>query len=214
MLFRMNDSPSQDQVQAILAKNGRAQAFRDAFLYGWEEAHRRIPEIASFARVSSKRALVWEFTLQRLKSNLADDPGFRTLRHMDTVSIILDGEVLLRLKKADSSRRTSNFPTRQSGLFHCHQQDLFGPPRVSRVQAIYIPNDRETGIEWIGVVAKSVSGDVLWEIKVTDEISAVPVESLPQGPEREEGPVVKLKGTEQAPSREKSNRGTKDRMGR
>ena len=35
MLFRMKDSPSQDQVQAILAKNGRAPAFRDAFLYGW-----------------------------------------------------------------------------------------------------------------------------------------------------------------------------------
>lgn len=210
----MNNSPSQEQVQATLARHGRAQAFRDAFLYGWEETHRRIPEIASFVRVTTKRSIVLEFALQQLKSKLADDPGFHVLRHMGTISIILDGEVLLRLKKADRNRRTSNYPTRQSELFHCHQQDLFGQTGVSRVQAIYVPNDRETGIEWAGIVAKSASGDVLWEIEFRDEISAEPVERLPRGPEREEGPVVKLKDTEQAPSREKSNRGTKDRMDR
>lgn len=209
----MNDSPSQEQVQAILAKHGRAQAFRDAFQYGWEETHRRIPEIASFVRVTSKRVIVLEFALQRLKRLLADDPGFLMLRHLDTVSIVLDGEVLLRLKKADRNRRTSNLPTRQSELFHCHQQDLFGQPGVSRVQAIYVPNDRETGIDWTGVVAKSASGDVLWEIEFTDEISAESVECLPREPEREEGPVVKLKDTAQAPNREKINKGTKDRMG-
>jgi hypothetical protein len=168
--------PLQEFVQQVLGEHGRGEKIRQAFEY----ANAKVNEIAVAAtsrRKSTRRAIFWELAVDKLIELTIDDPGLHVVEHYDTVSFIFDDAILIRLKKADMSLQTSNYPTPTAELFDVHQYDLFGFTGLQRVEAIYIPNKFETEIIWSGVVAHQ--GDVeLWHFEFVPPI-AVPTAVLP-----------------------------------
>jgi len=172
-------------VQQVLAKNGRGRKFRQAVEHGWasRKAH---PGNAAWIRKTTRAHVVWEGTIKKAEELLLDDDdGVEVCPHCDTISFICDDAVLVRIKKADASLRSSNVKTALSDLFDDHEADLFGYNGLQRVQIVYVLNRFETDIEWIGVVAHD-KGEYLWHFELDApasgaEIVAFVPKSPPQG---------------------------------
>jgi hypothetical protein len=128
-------------------------------------------------RKSTRAHAVWEEAVAKLIELLADDPGVHVENHHDTVSFIFDDKVLLRLKKADTTLRSSNVRTALADLFDVHDADLFGFRGLQRVEAVYVLNRFETKIAWAGIVATEREMH-LWHFELTDAI-AENIEQLP-----------------------------------
>jgi hypothetical protein len=62
-------------------------------------------------------------------------------------------------------------------LFHEHQADLFGFTGLQRIEAVYIPNQFDTGVIWTGIVARSGHAE-LWNLELTAPVVA-PAAVLP-----------------------------------
>ena len=167
--------PSQELCSQVLAKHDRAEKIRQAFAYADATVSAYTPS-ATFRRKGSRRSLFWEFAVDKLIELTADDPGGRIIQHFDTVSFVFDELVMVRLKKADMALYTSNYPTHQAELFHDAQADLFGYEGAQRVEAVYVPNRFDTGIDWTGIVARD-RGSILWrsELVAPTAPSVVPM---------------------------------------
>lgn len=102
--------------------------------------------------------------------------------------------MLFRFKKADEAGHSSNVATRPALAFHDHEQNLFGLPKVHRVEVVYELNRLETQIDDICVVARN--GDqIAWEYSLLDAGEAAVPLPLPEAkPERPAASIVKLKG--------------------
>ena len=77
--------------------------------------------------------MVWEEVAARL-AQMADDAGVEVLEHRDTLSLIFDNEVMLRLKHADVALVTQNVPTGEAVEYDDHDADLFGRAELQRVR--------------------------------------------------------------------------------
>jgi len=121
--------------------------------------------------------VILENAVQKLIELLADDPNVQIIPHHDTVSFIFDDAVLVRLKKADMTLRTSNYPTPTAELFDDHKADLFGYTGLQRVEAVYIPNRFDTDIIWTGIVAHDGNAD-LWHFEFAEPVT-MPTAALP-----------------------------------
>lgn len=142
--------PLEEFVKQVLAGHGRGDKIRRAFDYA-NAVIKSVQGSATWRRKSTRRAIFWELAVDKLIELTVGDPGLHVVEHYDTVSFIFDDAVLVRLKKADMSLYSCNYPTPTAELFHIHQYDLFGYNGLQRVEAIYIPNQFDTDILWIGV---------------------------------------------------------------
>ena len=120
---------------------------------------------------------MWEHSVESAVNLFSDAPGVKVVPHHDTASFIFDDTVLVRFKKASIQLHTSNVPTFLSSLFHRHESDLFGYEGLHRVELAHVWNRFETGLDWIGVVARE-RDRVLWHFEL-DAGGAV-IEGLPQ----------------------------------
>lgn len=182
-------TPLKEFVQGVLAERERGAKIRQAFEHGAATIAADAGN-AWWRRKSTRRALFWENAINKLIELLADDTGAQVVRHNDTVSFIFDDVVLVRLKKADYTLRTSNIPTHQARLFDDHTCDLFGHPGMQRVEAVYIPNRYDTGIVYMGLVARE-NGAQLWHCDLP-EMAVAPVEPLPIAPAAATRPAATL----------------------
>jgi hypothetical protein len=155
-----------EYVQQVLAEHNRAVEIRDALYFG-SDAVKAQPDNGWWRRKSTRRHQFWENAVARLIELTADDPGVQVVRHHDTVSFIYDDAVLVRLKKADYTLHSSNYPTAQAELFHAHRADLFGHPGLQRVEAVYVPNRFDTDVLWTGIVARDGHAP-LWHFELVD----------------------------------------------
>jgi hypothetical protein len=140
-------TPLKEFVRQTLAENGRGVKLRKALEHAAVVVNAN-PDAPSWRRKSTRRALFWEAAVQKAVELLAGDPGLHILAHLDTVSFIFDDAVLVRLKKANISLHTSNYPTVTGELFDLHDADLYGCTGLQRVEVVYIPNRFDTGIVW------------------------------------------------------------------
>jgi hypothetical protein len=168
--------PLKEYVQQVLAENDRGSKIRQALDYAAVQAKKEAK--GWWRRKSTRRAIFWENAVQKLIELLADDPGVQIVSHHDTVSFIFDDAVLVRLKKADMTLHTSNYPTPTAELFDVHQEDLFGYIGLQRVEAVYIPNRFDTDAIWTGIVAHDGNSD-LWHFELAEPVAA-PTATLPQ----------------------------------
>jgi hypothetical protein len=157
-------------AQQVLAEHDRGLKILEAFRYANMTVN-ALAKSATWRRKSTRRHLFWEAAVSKLIELTLDDPGLVVVPHNDTVSFIFDDEVLVRLKKAGMSLRTSNYPTQTAELFHVHEADLFGHPGLQRVEAVYIPNRFDTDIVWAGVVARDGKED-LWHFEIAEPVVA------------------------------------------
>lgn len=169
--------PLKEFVQQVLAEHGRGEKIWLAFDYANERV-KVLAKATPWRRKGTRRAEFWEAAVDKLIELTMDDPGLVVVEHYDTVSFIFDDAVLVRMKKADITMHTSNYPTLLAELFDDHQEDLFGYTGLQRVEAVYIPNQFETEILWTGIVAHD--GDVkLWHYELTAPVTAT-VTPLPK----------------------------------
>jgi hypothetical protein len=168
--------PLKEFVQHILAERDRGEKMRHALEYA-NSMVSALAISATWRRKGTRRALFWEFAVDKFIELTQGDPGLHVQEHYDTVSFIFDQEVLVRFKKADMGLHSSNYPTPTADLFHEHATDLFGFRGLQRVEAVYVPNQFDTGILWTGVVAREGNRE-LWHLELTAPIS-VPVATLP-----------------------------------
>jgi hypothetical protein len=189
-----------------MAEHGRGDKIRRAFEHANAVVNLRA-ESATWRRKSTRRAIFWELAVEKLIELTMEDPGLHRVEHYDTMSFIFDDAVLVRLKKADISLQTSNYPTPTAELFHVHQADLFGFTGLQRVEAVYIPNQFDTDIVWCGVVAHQ--GDVeLWHFELTTPM-AVPTAALPAPAQPSTTELAKVKNQAKGANQKKSNDGNR-----
>ena len=158
-------APNEYLVRRVFAVNGRDVLCRRAVESAWDSASKEYPHRAWWRRKSTTRGVMWEHTVDNAISALADDPGVRVFNHYDTRSFLFDDEVLVRFKKTNIGLISSNYPTFLSRLFHTHGNDLFGHQGYHRVEVAHVFNRFETGLEWVGVVARE-GQNVLWHFEL------------------------------------------------
>lgn len=168
--------PLKEFVQQVLAEHNRGEYLRQAMAYA-DEMVRALAVSAICRRKGTRRALFWEFAVDKFIELSQSDPGLHVQEHHDTVSFIFDQEILVRFKKADIGLHSSNYPTPTAELFHEHTADLFGFTGLQRVEAAYVPNRFDTGIIWTGIVAREGHRE-LWHLELTAP-AATSVATLP-----------------------------------
>jgi len=175
-------TPIKFEVQAVLAIGRRGIALRKAILKAWGEVQDEYPQRGWWRRKGTRAAVMWEHTVKNGIEALSDDA--LVLPHNDTVSLVFDDKVLVRAKKADLELKSRNYPTPLAQLFHEPDADLFGYEGLQRVEyeglqrveLVYVLNQFETAIDWVGIVARE-RDVVLWHFELEEE--AVAVEKLP-----------------------------------
>ncbi|MBJ3777551.1 hypothetical protein [Acuticoccus mangrovi] len=170
--------PLEDYVRQVLLENGRGAKIHEAVAEGWAAFQSLYPQRHQWRRKSSSRHMMWEEVAQRLAVIAADDQGIDAVEHQDTLSLIVEGAVLIRLKHADTTLITQNFPTAEARAFDDHEQDLFGYAGLQRVRLCYVLNRYETALLWVGIAAHD-KGSFLWKLELE---AAGAVQSIPQLP--------------------------------
>lgn len=188
--------PLRDFVHQVLIENGRDALIFQAIKRSWEGTSEKYPERGRWRRKSTFRGLVWEEIVSDLAAIEATDKDFRLVSHRDTVSFIVEDAVLFRVKHADVTLATTNYPTPEAVSFDNHEVDLYGYIGLQRVELCYVLNEFETSIIWVGIAARS-NGVHLWKIELSDSGVLAPVETLPLEPETESDPaqLAKLRPT-------------------
>lgn len=197
--------PLQDFFKQVLAEHDRGDKIRQSFDFAMAKVS-KMPDNALWRRVGTRRALMWEYSVDKLIELTAKDRGLRRLDHHDTVSFIWDEAILVRLKKASMSLHTSNYPTPMADLFDNHDADLFGFIGLQRAEAVYVPNRFDTGIIWSGIVAHNENGHELWHFELAPRV-VVPTATLPKPVHPPAGDLAKVKTQAKGASRKKTQDG-------
>lgn len=171
--------PNEETVRRVLAVNGRDARIRACIEQSWEHVTKSYPDRPKWRRKSTTRALMWEATVEAVGSVFDGDRGIRPIAHHDTVSFVADDTVLFRLKKAQMSLLTTNYPTLLARMFHTHAPDMFGHEGLQRVEIVHVFNRFQTRLEWIGVVARDKK-KVIWQYELP--VSGAAVTALPTTP--------------------------------
>lgn len=174
--------PIRETVVGLIEENDRDIRCRGAIESAWATVKAEYASLSWFRRKSTARALMWEYSVQAVIDVLQDDREIRAIPHHDTVSFIINDQVLLRLKKADNQLATRNYPTPLAGLFHRHERDLFGHEGHQRVELVHVFNPLQTDVIWIGIVARDDRRNVLWEHELRSGGAAVVPLPIPPRP--------------------------------
>lgn len=188
--------PLEDHVRVVLIENERGEKFYRAINEAWDELRTKYPERATWRRKSSARHMMWELVAKRLIAVVDEDDGLEAIFHQDTISIIADDEVLFRLKHADLTLATRNFPTAEAVQYDDHDVDLFGRSGLQRVKLCYVPDEYEAALIWVGIAASS-NGQLLWRIELNDEGAIASEQRLPfNQPEVDTTRLARIKNPE------------------
>jgi len=200
--------PLEEHVRQVLLENDRGLKFFQAAQDGWNAFQSGYPQRHQWRRKSSSRAMVWEEVVKRLVEVSTKDAGIAVVEHRDTLSLIVEDEVLFRLKHADTALITKNYPTDEAQDFDNHEIDMYGFSGLQRVKLCYVPDQFETSLIWVGVSASN-KGQFLWKIELDDVGAVAAPEMLPLVElEQNTAKLAKLKSADDESGKKKKNDGT------
>lgn len=151
-------TPNQNQVLSTLCSY--AGVLVGSVMKGWEESQ-GVALNSPWLKKRTRANVVWDRIVMQAISSFADDSRVIVQHRNETVNFLVDEAVLFRFKKGDSNGLSSNYPTQHAIAFHDHEQDLFGQPKIQRVDVVYRLNPLETQVVDVLVVARD--GDqILW----------------------------------------------------
>lgn len=201
--------PLEDHVRAVLLERDRGQRLFAALRDAWRDFTATYPRRHRWVRKASSRNLFWEEVIPRFRAIELSDDGVEVIAHADTVSVVMDDEVLFRLKHADIALVTQNVPTSEARDFDRHEIDLFGRSGLQRVRLCYVLDEYETSIVWSGIAAHS-QGRFLWKIELDDAgLVEAPARLPMDAPEVDTTRLVRLKN----PAPEEERKKKKDNGG-
>jgi len=162
--------PDLETVRAALASlesiltNAYLQAWRD-----WQAAG------LTHWRKRGRANYVWEQATHHALLNVSQRPDVTVIVKNESYHFLVDEAVSFRMKKADNSGFTSNYPTQEALAFHDSQQPLTGIPAAQRVEVTYTLNKAETDISDIVVVARE-GDNISWSYSLMgiDAVAALP----------------------------------------
>lgn len=170
--------PLEEHVRQILLENDRGTKFQRAIAEGWAAFNAQYPQRHIWRRKASSRHMVWEEIVERLIKISVDDSDIKVIEHRDTVSLVVEDEILFRVKHADTSLATANYPTGEAVEFDDHSVDLYGFQGLQRVRLCYVPDQYQTNLLWSGVAATNM-GKFLWKIELDEFGTVAAPERLP-----------------------------------
>lgn len=199
--------PLEDHVRQVLLENDRGIKFFMAVRDGWAALDELYPQRHRWRRKSTARHMVWEEVVQRLYEVAAADTDIVPIEHRDTVSLVVENEVLFRLKYADTGLITRNYPTPEAESFDDHSVDLYGFSGLQRVKLCYVPDEYESSLLWTGIAASN-KGKFLWKIELEDSGAVEAPASLPF-PEAEVDTtrLARLRGPQENPQKKNRDNG-------
>jgi hypothetical protein len=164
-------TPDLETVQSALMPIGSVltRAFRRAW-QDWQAAG------LTHWRPRGRANFIWEQAAHYTVIDVEQLPGISVILKNESYHFLVDGTVSFRLKKADSSGFTQNYPTQEALAFHDPQLPLTGVPAEHRVEVTYTLNKTATDIYDIAVVARE--GDrVAWTYSLldSDSVASLPV---------------------------------------
>lgn len=125
---------------------------------------------------------VWDRMINRAYSVFSQGTGIKFIEQFNTVSFIIDNNVLFRFKKGDIKGISHNYPTQLALAYHNHDEMLFFPDMdLSRVEVVYALNENQTQteIERICIVARK-RNQILWAYDIKPQVIAI--EEIPITP--------------------------------
>lgn len=199
--------PLEEHVRQVLLENERGTHIFNSVQDGWKAFQNNYPQRHLWRRKSSSRHMVWEEVVKRLAAFASSDDGIALIEHRDTVSLVVDDELLLRLKHADTSLITRNYPTEEAQAFDDHDVDLYGFEGLQRVKLCYVADQFERELIWVGIMA-SVNGKFLWKIELDGAGAVEAAIQLPiPEPEQNTAKLAKLKDKSAEKGGKKKNDG-------
>lgn len=134
------------------------------------------------SRMQHKRVranLMWNQLISHAKVKFDGNAAVRvdTLRNWD--GVLIDDRIFIRMKKAEESLLSRNYPTQAALAFHDQIQDLFGG--IARLELLYVLSKDETEIEQIVLVQRHKK-QILWKIDVHGQSGAETQDVIPFAP--------------------------------
>lgn len=174
--------PIESRVREILTPEREAKIDRSytRAVDDWMENPDR-PKLSRWQRTRANN--IFEYLTNHLVNEFLSDPGAKFIWATETFKLILDGELLIRFKKANKHGVGSNIGTQAELEFRDPQMDLPGLPGLQRVEIDYSLNITGTAISEINVVARN--GDKsLWSYPLTGSGGAavLPLSTPPPPP--------------------------------
>jgi hypothetical protein len=166
-------TPDLETVQSALMPIGPVvtRAFRRA----WQDW-----QAAGFThwRPRGRANFIWEQAAHYTAIEVEQLPGVTVILKNESYHFLVNDTISFRLKKADSSGFTQNYPTQEAMAFHDPQLPLTGIPAEHRVEVTYTLNKTATDIYDIAVVARA--GELIaWTYSLldSDSVASLPVRS-------------------------------------
>lgn len=144
----------------------------NAYLHAWRDW--RAAGLTHW-RKRGRANYVWEQAAHHALLGVSQLPSVTVIVKNESYHFLVDDVVSFRMKKADHSGFTSNYPTQEVLAFHDPQQPLTGIPAAQRVEVTYTLNKAETDISDIVVVARE-GDDIAWTYSLMglDAVAALP----------------------------------------
>ena len=138
------------------------------------------PKLSRWPRTRANN--LFEYLTGHLVGEFESDHGAKFVGGEETFKLILDGELIIRFKKAGRNGVGSNIGTQAEFNFCDPQMEIPGFPEVQKVEVDYTLNVTGTAISEINVVARD-GGKALWSylINPSGGASILPI-SPPQPP--------------------------------
>lgn len=119
-------------------------------------------DFAARWRKRGRANFLWEEMVDLAQTRFQPGSGVVAIEKGETVSFVVNQQVLFRFKKGDETGVSSNVRTGQAVAFHDHCQVVLDMPQVSRVELVYQLNQLETAVLDIMIVARQ-GKTVLWK---------------------------------------------------
>jgi len=121
-------------------------------------------------RPTTRANVIYDLVISKLKLGLINDPKVKFLNTNQLLTIIIEDKYILKFKKLNQKRKSSNIPTKQTSLFST-QQNLFDFKNESiNLELGYILNKYSTEIEGIYLVCPRNTKSNYWEIDIEDHL--------------------------------------------
>jgi len=165
-------TPNLETVQSALLP--LEAVLTDSFLRAWKDWQ---SSGLTHWRKRGRANYVWEQAAHYASLDVGQMPGVTVIVKNESYHFLVNDVIAFRMKKADSSGFTRNYPTQEALAFHDPQLPLTGVPAEHRVEVTYTLNKAETDISDIVVVARE-GDDIAWTYSLLRSDS---VASLPSG---------------------------------
>lgn len=199
-------SLTKEQAQALFVD--LAEPLCTTMLEAWKD-WQNSPQRGEWRFPRGAAEFIWESWTAKFIPLAEEDPRVHVQTGHQTVHYVLNDEVLFRLKRADATGISANYPTMAALAFHDDEMpQLPLLAEYGRVEVIYKTDSFKTQVTDIGVVARD-KGNVLWYFSLAEMAAAGAIADIGDAPTNDPQPRS-LVAPKPVPDSRKSKDGRND----